>query len=203
MRSVTGGYAKVGLRHHEHVVFFGREQLVLNRDFRSAALLGELIAVAGHVAVLSAREACATLGKWATRLTFRAGVLSIAAQTALLVVGAEGAVAANRSGSVTVPGWETTKAARTAAEARATEVHAAKTVNEGSITTVAKARRRGHDRGRARLVVSAVLLETTGVVSKSGGEASSGRDRRGSVRAEVSKGLSSAEVVAARTKLVR
>ena len=90
---------------------------MLDRDFGSATLLGELVAVAGHVAVLSAREACATLGKGTTGLAFRAGVLSIAAQTALLVVGAKGTVAANRSGSVTVPGWEATKAAGATAEA--------------------------------------------------------------------------------------
>jgi hypothetical protein len=67
-------------------------------------LLGELVAVAGHVAVLpGAREACTTLGQGSTRLALGTGVLSIAAQTALLIVGAERAVAANRGGSVAVP----------------------------------------------------------------------------------------------------
>ena len=176
---------------------------MLDRDFGSAALLGELVAVAGHVAILSAGEACAALRQRAARLTFRAGVLSIAAQTALFVVGAEGAVATDGSGSVAVPGWEAAKAAGATAEARATEVHATKTVNQGSITTVAKTGRGSHDSGRARLVVSAVLLETARVVSKSGREAGSGRDGRRGVRAKISKGLGSAEVVAARTELVR
>jgi hypothetical protein len=176
---------------------------VLDRDFGSAALLRELVAVAGHVAILSAREACAALRERAARLTFRAGVLSVAAQTALFVVGAEGAVATNGSGSVAVPGWEATKAAGATAEARATEVHATKTVNQGSIATVAETRRGSHDRGRARLVVSAILLETARVVSKGGREASRGRDGRRGVGAKVSKRLGSAEVVAARAKLVR
>ena len=176
---------------------------MLDRDFGSAALLGELVAVAGHVAILSAGEACAALRQRAARLTFRAGVLSIAAQTALFVVGAEGAVATDGSGSVAVPGWEAAKAAGATAEARATEVHATKTVNQGSITTVAKTGRGSHDSGRARLVVSAVLLETARVVSKSGREAGSGRDGRRGVRAKISKGLGSAEVVAARSELAR
>jgi hypothetical protein len=113
---------------------------VLNRDFRGAALLGEFIAVAGHVAVLSgAREACTTLGQGSTRLAFGSRVLGVAAQATLLIVGAEGAVAANRGGSVAVPGREATEAAWAAAKARATKIHAAKAINEGSITTVAKA----------------------------------------------------------------
>ena len=139
---------------------------MLDRDFGSAALLGELVAVAGHVAILSAGEACAALRQRAARLTFRAGVLSIAAQTALFVVGAEGAVATDGSGSVAVPGWEAAKAAGATAEARATEVHASQTINEGSIATVTKASRRGHKSRCSRLIISAVLLETTGVVSK-------------------------------------
>jgi len=175
---------------------------VLDRDFGSAALLGELVAVAGHVAVLSARETCTALGKRTARLAFRTGVLSIAAQTALLVVGAERAVATNGSRSVAVPGWEATKAAGATTEARATEVHATKTVNQGGITAVAKARRGGHDGGRAGLVVSAVLLETARVVSKGSREAGRGGDGRRGVRAEISKGLGSAEVVTAGTKLV-
>lgn len=113
---------------------------MLNRDFRGAALLGELIAVAGHVAVLpGAREACTTLRQGSTRLAFGTRVLGIAAQTTLLVVGAEGAVAADRSGSVAIPGREATEAAWAAAKARATKVHAAKAINEGCVTTIAKA----------------------------------------------------------------
>jgi hypothetical protein len=101
--------------------------------------LGELIAVAGHVAVLpGAREACTTLWEGSARLAFGSRVLGVTAQTTLLVVGAEGAVAANRGRSVAIPGREATKAAWAAAEARATKVHAAKAINEGSITTVAK-----------------------------------------------------------------
>jgi hypothetical protein len=137
---------------------------VLNRDFRGAALLRELIAVAGHVAILSgAREACTTLGQWSTRLAFGARMLGIAAQAALLVVGAERAVAANGARGVAIPGREATETAWAAAKARTTKVHATETINQGC---VAKAGRRGHQSRCSRLVVPAILLETARVSSK-------------------------------------
>lgn len=68
----------------------GANKLVLNRDFGSAALLGELVAVARHVSVLSvAREASATLGERAARLALRAGMLGVTALATFFVVGAE------------------------------------------------------------------------------------------------------------------
>jgi hypothetical protein len=174
---------------------------VLNRDFGRAALLGELVAVTGHVAVLpGAREACTTFGQGSTRLALGTRVLSIAAEAALLIVGAERAVAANRGRSIAVPRREATKTAWAAAEARATEVHASKAINQGCITAVAKAR--GHKSRSSRLVVPAVLLKTARVVSKGRREAGCWWDRRRSVRAKVCKGLRSAKVVAARSKLV-
>lgn len=70
----------------------GPVDLVLHSDLNSTGLLGHFVAAAVHVAILTAREAIASLWKWATRLSLRTALLLIAVLAAVFIVRAEGAV---------------------------------------------------------------------------------------------------------------
>ena len=77
--------------------------LVLNRDFGSAALLGHLVAVTCHVTVLTTWETSAAFRERTARLAIWAELLRAASLTAVVEVGAEGAVTTDRAWSVTLP----------------------------------------------------------------------------------------------------
>ncbi len=77
---------------------------MLHRDLGGTALLGEFIAVALHVTILSAREAGTTLWERAARLTFGTILLHGAARLrAIVVISAERTVASDGSWVAALP----------------------------------------------------------------------------------------------------
>lgn len=159
---------------------------MLNCNLGGAASLRELIGVALHVPILPPREASSPLRQWTTWLSFDSS-LAVA-----FIVGAEGSVAADRAGLFAVPGRISSKAARAATEGRA-QAHVPKTVDDivGAVIALIKAIAwRSHQSWRGRLrAVSAKVLEASNVVGKCRWKASSRRDRRWCVGAQIRKGL--------------
>jgi len=120
---------------------------MLNRDLGSAALLRQLVASTVGVAVLTgAGEAGTALWHRATTLPVWATWLVRAAARAVVVVGAERAVAANRSRVLTVPRREAAESTWAAGESSA-EVHVAKPVDQSVLAALSHAGGRGHQCG--------------------------------------------------------
>ena len=148
---------------------------------------------------IATREAGATLGHRAAGL---AGGCTLVAVAGLLivagVVGAERAVATDRSWvRFAIPRHHTAKATRAAGETcRAANVHVSESIDEHALISTGTNRCGSTSRGdsRSTAVLASVFGEARDIVAKSGREAGGRRDRRRSVRAQVSERLGSTEV---------
>jgi hypothetical protein len=170
---------------------------LLDSDF-DTGLLRQFITAASHVTVAT-REAGATLGHWATRLTGRCALVAVAGLLVVAsVIGAERAVATDRTWvSLAVPRHHTAQTTRAAGETSgATNVHVSESVDEHALVSTGTngcSSTSGGD-GRSAAVLTSVLCEARDIVAKSGRETGGGRDGRRSVRAQVSERLGGAEV---------
>ena len=148
---------------------------------------------------VATREAGATLGHRAAGL---AGGCTLVAVTRLIIVagivGAERAVATDRSWvRFAVPRHHTAKTTRAAGETSgAANVHVSESIDEHALVSTSTngcGGTSGGD-GRSTTVLTSVFGEARDIVAESGGETGGGRNRRRSVRAQISERLGSTEV---------